>query len=270
MKHDISSIGDLSPRDRGFLLGALLLELAAYELPGNMQSSDLATSLERINQADERGAILEGLRLRMIDLVPSFLERIAPERLAEVLRDEPPQLARIAIGYLPQRLQDSLQPLLPNLSALPPASESGWNAGREIMAAVFLPLLTDVDMDESAQATDPEVVWESVCQFGAQVLGRSLANAEPSVRARAMAAVGARWAESIKREATQATDDTLRKAAQTIAARVGAALFTQGDRSAEDRLAAMGYLSMVQELPARERTALRMALPTWIDGLEKA
>jgi hypothetical protein len=270
MKHDISTIGDLSPRDRGFLLGALLLEIEPHELPGQMQSSDLAASLSRINQSSERGAILEGLRLRLQDLVPSVLLRIAPQRLADVLGNEPQQTARVAFGYLPERLQAALQPLLPTLSTLAPPSGPGWNVGREVMAAIFWPLLADVDLDESAPAISPEAVWESVCQFGAQLLGRSLVNAEPSIRARAMAAVGARWAESIRREATQSADDTVRKEAQTIAARVGVALSGQDDRSAEDRLAAMGYLFMVRELPARERTALRMALPTWIDGLEKA
>ncbi|MDZ4697561.1 MAG: hypothetical protein SGI86_20660 [Deltaproteobacteria bacterium] len=269
MKQDISSIGNLSPRDRGFLLGALLLNIEPYELPEHLHASELAASLERINQANDRGAILEALRLRMVNLFPSVLARIAPERLAERLRGETLRTARIAFGYLPECLQDSLRRLLPTLSALSPPSESGWNTGREVAVAVFLPCLAHVDLDESIHALSPETVWESVCQTGAQLLGRSLIDAEASVRARAMAAVGARWAGSIKREATQSADHTLRKEAQTIAALVGVALNGRDARSAEDRLAAMGYLSLIRKLSPRERTAMRMALPPWIDGLEK-
>jgi len=267
MKLDHPSVANLSPREQGFLLGALLLEMGGPEMPGG---AAVAEAFGQVMQDAQRDAIVAALRAHLTEAIPEALGAISPDRLAARLREEPPNIAANAVGFLPECTQVAVRSLLPPLPELSPSALSGTKMHREMMASIFLPILNEAMPEEQDQPQSPESAWETVCTAGAQVLGLSLVGASPAVLARAMAAVGSRWAASVRSASAKSDDEGLRRQAQVIAARVGALLLPEVQRSAEDRLAAMGYLFTTGTLSRAQRNALRMALPTWVDGLEKA
>ena len=108
------------------------------------------------------------------------------------------------------------------------------------------------------------VLWRALCERGAAEVGRSLHRAEPVMRARAMATVGAPWAQVIARFAAENVEPPARDRARLAVARAGAMagrddvpLEDAGRPGAEVRLAFVGLSAARPELSAAGPAALR-------------
>ncbi len=112
------------------------------------------------------------------------------------------------------------------------------------------------------------VLWRALCERGASEVGRSLFRAEPVMRARAMATVGAPWAQVIARFAAGPVDSPARDRARlamarasAMAAKTGVSLEEVGRPEAEVRLAFVGLYAAHNEIAAAGPPAVRtMAL----------
>lgn len=108
------------------------------------------------------------------------------------------------------------------------------------------------------------VLWRALCERGAAEVGRSLHRAEPVMRARAMATVGAPWAQVIARFAAENVEPPARDRARLAVARAGAMagrddvpLEDAGRPGAEVRLAFVGLSAARPELSAAGPAAVR-------------
>lgn len=106
------------------------------------------------------------------------------------------------------------------------------------------------------------VLWRALCERGAAEVGRSLHGAERVMRARAMATVGAPWAEVVERFAALPLDAPARDRSRLAVARASAmagrdGLADSGRPDAEVRLAFVGLSAARAELSAAGPSALR-------------
>ena len=107
------------------------------------------------------------------------------------------------------------------------------------------------------------VLWRALCERGAAEVGRSLFRAEPVMRARAMATVGAPWAQVIARFAVGPVDISERDRARLAMAR--ASVMAANAEVARDadlpetelRLAFVGLCAANNEIATAGHTAVR-------------
>lgn len=108
------------------------------------------------------------------------------------------------------------------------------------------------------------VLWRALCERGAGEVGRSLHGAEPVMCARAMATVGAPWAQIIARFAGEPVEPPARDRARLAIARATAMAARErigqddsGRPAAETRLAFVGLSASMQEIGAAGPAAVR-------------
>ncbi|MCG5054449.1 MAG: hypothetical protein KA712_15910 [Myxococcales bacterium] len=203
--------------------------------------------------------------------VPAGLAHVHPSWLRDILGREPLPLA----AALHRRLGAAgLVGLGGPWEQTPPASLA---AGRlDELAALLLGPLADAPPPPSGappeRATESgdtpltrnvlwarlpaPSLWRALCERGAVEVGRSLHNAEAVMRARAMATVGAPWAEIVSRFSVLPLDAAARDRARLAVARASG-LAARGERAVEeaDRPAAEVRLAFVGIAAARAEIA---------------
>jgi len=108
------------------------------------------------------------------------------------------------------------------------------------------------------------VLWRALCERGAAEVGRSLHGAERVMKARAMATVGAPWAQVVEKYAAVPLDGPARDRSRLVIARASAMATRQdaqcddlGRPPAELRLAFVGLCAARMDLSAAGPAALR-------------
>lgn len=263
---DLAALAEV---ERGFIVG-LALFTHVDDAPR------LATGTTRAAQDVLRALLAEGplaqadvAAARLDWRMPRQIGLVHPSWIARALAHEPPSLQLALVADLPPSLA---APVRESLRLADAVAVQDHPALGHLRGTVLGPLCHDLAALAEAPRPDPssgrladdgvarawllprlpfEALWRALLERGAVELGRSLAGAPPASRARAMAFVGAPWAQVIARESAVGVETRTRVAAQLRVARVaeGAGLSPAGS-APEARLAHLGALELAETLRA--------------------
>lgn len=263
---DATKVDDLTPEERGFVLGAGLLgegsDLGAmFSGPAGGRVAAVLAALEALPR-EERAAALGRIAGDTMFRVPVEIAQVHPSWIEAAFEAEPSDIVLGLLAGLPQDLReigwtvvrrrhesaDVLVPAAIDPEVLPEVqrfvldgalSLLGEGAGPSAVALAGLPL--------------PKLV-ESLARRGAETLGRSLLGAPGPVLARAMASVGFRWADVVAGAAAQMIEPAARDQARRL---IAAAADVQASLP-EERLQEVGALSLHGELAAEGEASVRL------------
>lgn len=266
-----------------------MLARLGHALPQTVRLSEgQRERLERRQGADSPG--LSGFE--PTPRVPPGLQHVHPSWLRRVLHREPPPVAAALARALADSGLHGLEG--PWLAASPAPLAAGFEA--QLAWALFGPL---ADPEPAASPSQPShtapgewasgasravlwqrlpgnVLWRVLCERGAAEVGRSLHRSEAVMRARAMAMVGAPWAQVIARFASEPVEEPARERARvsvakasSLAAKQEFAVEDAGRPEPEIRLAFVGLCAAAHEIGATGPAAVRtiaLRLPAALGG----
>lgn len=186
---------------------------------------------------------------------PVGLERLHPSWIVAALAGEPAAVVHTVWSALPDTLRAIVHNMPPLAHDVPRAAGQAtpWAAAntREVLRLAFgwLAPLCEGTCGPNAEglcALASEDLLFEVTRRGARVVGRSLAGAAPTVRARAMAAAGAPWAEVIRDASALALSKDERK---TVLRHANAEL-PDSARTPRERLLHIGLAILKSDLVA--------------------
>jgi hypothetical protein len=222
---------------RGILLAVELLgaDEAALQALDEQRCESCARAWRTLRAMDEpaRARTIAAWRAEAASALPAGLSRLHPSWIEEALAGERTEVVAA-------------------IRAAPPADRAiAEETSRELARLAFgrLAPLCESPAGPLAQGLcdlEFEDLLSEVTRVGARVVGRSLAGAAPSLRARAMASVGEPWAQEIA-AASLATVSPAERAAAAVHARAAAA---SERRPARERMLAIGLTSLKAELTA--------------------
>jgi hypothetical protein len=222
---------------RGILLAVELLgaDEAALQALDEQRRESCARAWRTLCALDEpaRARTIAAWRAEAASALPAGLSRLHPSWIEEALAGERTEVVA-AIRPAPTAARAIREETARELARLafgrlaPLCESTAGSLGQSLCDLEFEELLSEVT------------------RRGARVVGRSLAGAAPSLRARAMASAGEPWAQDIA-AASLATVSSAERAAATVDASAPAA--SEG-RTARERMLAIGLASLKAELKA--------------------
>lgn len=197
---------------------------------------------------------LSGWRREASSAVPEGLSRLHPSWIDEALAGERTEVVEMARTAMRAATVDG--------------RSGSEGVGRDVARVAFGWLAPLCESRAGPLAEDlcsgtDEALQTEIARRGARAIGRSLAGASPTLRARAMAAVGEPWSQEMA--AGSAEDLTREERAAAVALAKRAAL--SEDREPHERLLLVGVAALRAELAAdAPGSHLRVAgrLPAWL------
>jgi hypothetical protein len=242
----------------GYLRGAALAlcrlaaEGSALRFFEERQREVLSSAMEELCASDPptRARTLSDWRREAASVVSEGLSRLHPSWIDEALAGERTEVAEMA------------------RAAIIDGRRAFEGVGRDVARAAFgwlVPLCESRagPLAEELCGRSDEALRTEIVRRGARAIGRSLAGAPPTLRARAMAAVGEPWAREIAAGSTERLTREERGAATALA--TGAAV--SEDCDPRERLLLVGVAALRAELAAdAPGSCLRVAgrLPAWL------
>jgi hypothetical protein len=272
-----SIFGALTAEERGFVLGAMLLDLdessaALLTAPESEQCEAALKSLGKLPR-EAKAARIGQLARELGAPYPAALDQVHSSWLRRVLATEPSDLVAALVAGAPPSAREAAGEVLAAR-----AKDDKGGKGRpaepltlipeiaiELRRFVFGAMASWVPPAGPAiaplfQCTPAQLLFE-IRRLGARSLGASLASAPVDIKARAMAGVGPALAEDL-REAVRSADNVSRFEGE---ADVKTAAADGPGGAVEERLELIGISALDRKLRAESldvRRALAVRLPT--------
>jgi hypothetical protein len=266
-----SIFGALSAEGRGFILGAMLLDLessaAASLTPPESEHCEAAFRILAKLPREAKAARIGQLARELGAPYPAALDRVHSSWLRKVLAAEPSDLVGALVAGAPPSAREAAAELLAARAREGKTSEPLTlipEIAIELRRFVFGAMASAVptagpEIAPLFQCSPAELLFE-VRRLGARSLGASLATAPVDIKARAMAGVGPALAEDL-REAARNADNVRRFEGESD---VKAASAAPGG-AVEERLELIGISALDRKLRPESldvRRALAVRLPS--------
>jgi hypothetical protein len=262
---DAPNLSDLTPEERGFVLGAGLSGEGSgggsmLTEPAGGRVAAVLAALAALPR-HERAAVLGKIAGDTVFRPPPELAQIHPTWIEAAFEAEPSDIILALVAGLPQELREIGWTVVrrrhESADVLVPATidpELLPEVHRFVLAGVLVLLGEGAGPIAVALAglALPEFI-ESLARRGAETLGRSLLGAPGPVLARAMASVGPKWADVVAGAAAQMIEPAAREQARRL---IEAAADAQASLP-EERLQEIGALALHGELATEGEASVR-------------
>jgi hypothetical protein len=248
-------LGEITDEAKGALLSLVALagDEAVFAGLVEDEAAGCAAAWLALGQLEKvfREAVLSAWRARAQGGLPEGLEHLHPSWIAATFAGEPSYLLRYFQGRLPHALGHAVEALMAGAAVEDQDAVMGPQQGHEIEQIALAPLVRLCEGSCGPLAAklcglEFEALQVEVTRRGARTLAQSLAGADASIQARAMALAGQPWAAVM----AEAWGKSI-SAEERTAARIHASANVYASaRTSAERLLHIGLAALKSELAA--------------------